>query len=346
MKPSFKSPYEPSVGFASDAEQQVTSDQAPFNAIKASEQISISQVKALILAAEYSSFSKAASALQISQPSLSRHIKEIERAFGKKLFTRTSNGVALTDAGTAFMPQAKSLLEAYDEVVSLVVKRKIDQIQTLNVAASHSIGPVIHGLLTSKLKSMPRSVGLQLSVMSSEDVLTQVAEHRVEFGVCAEMGGHPDIRYTPVLEAQLGLIAPLGCDLPEHIMSLDDLGSVPLIRLADTAPITRLLTRERVHFPAYFNSSMRFSCLSSAMDLMRRQCIAAVGTGIGASLLPASDFRFVPLPNLLPKMIVHLVSARQLSDDVEREDMRDLVCASIHESPWHISVHRLNLLRA
>lgn len=318
--------------------------------IKASEQISEQQVKALTAAAGCLSFSRAASVLHMSQPAFSKCIKDMEQALGCELFTRTRQGVLLTAAGAAFLPHARSMVEAYDELHSFVAARRMGRRQTLRVAASLSIGPVIQAALLRNLQAKSPGAALQLSVMNSGDVLEQVASHRVEFGLCGDVQGdgtgNTELRCTPVLEAQLGLIVPSGCALPERIRALQDLSAVPMVRLADAAPVTGLLRRAGLQFPAYFNSPMVFSCLSSAMDLMRRQSLATVGTGIGASLLPAQDFRFVPLPDLLPRMIVHLVSARRLSVDDELERLRDVVRLGVHDSPWHTSVRRLNLMRA
>lgn len=49
--------------------------------------------------AELGSINKAATDLQISQPSLSRHVSSLEAELGVQLFTRTQGGVQLTDAG-------------------------------------------------------------------------------------------------------------------------------------------------------------------------------------------------------------------------------------------------------
>ena len=64
--------------------------------------------------AQHRSFSRAADALQIAQPSLSEQIRKLEEELGAPLFERTSRGVVLTDAGEALLPKARAVLAQAD----------------------------------------------------------------------------------------------------------------------------------------------------------------------------------------------------------------------------------------
>lgn len=61
-------------------------------------------------------FRKAANALFISQPPLSRQIRELEEELGARLFTRNNKQVALTDAGKYFLNETSILLDRLEEV--------------------------------------------------------------------------------------------------------------------------------------------------------------------------------------------------------------------------------------
>lgn len=69
-------------------------------------------LRAFIAVAEESSVTKAAARLHISQPPLSRHIRQLEEELGITLFIRHRTGVRLTDAGTSLLEKAKVLAAA------------------------------------------------------------------------------------------------------------------------------------------------------------------------------------------------------------------------------------------
>ena len=66
--------------------------------------------------AEHGSFVRAAAALHISQPALSRSIQNLERSFGSELFLRSSGGVVPTDLGRLYIERARDLLRMADEL--------------------------------------------------------------------------------------------------------------------------------------------------------------------------------------------------------------------------------------
>ena len=69
-------------------------------------------VRYFIVVAEHRHFGRAAAALRVAQPSLSRQIRRLEQQLGVRLLDRTSQGTRLTEAGEVFLPRAKALLRS------------------------------------------------------------------------------------------------------------------------------------------------------------------------------------------------------------------------------------------
>lgn len=95
-----------------------------------------------IVVAKELSFSRAADELYISQPALSRQIKNLEDELGVTLFLRQPSGLVLTEAGSFFLDQAKDIL-----------RRSHDVVQNIQVRFNHKSESLTIGYFTVLLQS-------------------------------------------------------------------------------------------------------------------------------------------------------------------------------------------------
>jgi DNA-binding transcriptional LysR family regulator len=98
-----------------------------------------------VAVAEDLHFTRAAERLYVSQPALSKQIRALEQRLGTELLRRDRHTVALTAAGRALLPHARSVLAAWEEGVAAVEAAKAEQRSTLTVGMSTS--PARGGLL-------------------------------------------------------------------------------------------------------------------------------------------------------------------------------------------------------
>ncbi len=78
--------------------------------------IELKQLRQVVALAEHGSFVRAAAALHISQPALSRSIQSLEAQFGSELFLRSSGGAVPSDLGRLYIERARDLLRMADEL--------------------------------------------------------------------------------------------------------------------------------------------------------------------------------------------------------------------------------------
>ena len=76
--------------------------------------MTLQQLHYFLTTAEHGSFSEAARALHLAQPSVSEQVRQLEGELGVELFARVGRGVVLTEAGRAFRPEAERVLADLD----------------------------------------------------------------------------------------------------------------------------------------------------------------------------------------------------------------------------------------
>ncbi len=77
--------------------------------------LSSNELRAVVAVAEYRSFVAAAASLKISQPALTRRIKQVEQELRVTLFSRSTRHVSVTEAGKRFASHAERLLAQRSE---------------------------------------------------------------------------------------------------------------------------------------------------------------------------------------------------------------------------------------
>lgn len=79
--------------------------------------VELRHLRYFVATAEMLNLTKAAARLRVAQPALSRQIRDLEEEIGTPLFERTQRGLTLTEPGTAFLPEARGILQKASEAV-------------------------------------------------------------------------------------------------------------------------------------------------------------------------------------------------------------------------------------
>src|SRR4051794_36398883 len=83
--------------------------------------MTLQQLQYFLAAADHGSFSRAAAALHLAQPSLSEQVRRLEAELGVALFQRAGRGLTLTEAGRVLRPHAERTLEEAEAARASVV---------------------------------------------------------------------------------------------------------------------------------------------------------------------------------------------------------------------------------
>jgi len=137
----------------------------------------IAALHAFTAVAEHASFSEAAEHLFLTQPAVSKRVRQLEEDLGVALFDRIGRKVSLTEAGRALLPRARRLLNDANEIRRVLSDLAGDVAGQLVMGTSHHIG--LHRL-PAPLRQFTREhpqVELDIRFMDSE-----AACHAVEIG--------------------------------------------------------------------------------------------------------------------------------------------------------------------
>lgn len=116
---------------------------------------------------EAGGFRRAAETLFVAQPSLSKHIRELEAELGTKLFERSNVGVHLTPAGRNLLVESKAILERIDNLRSAVSAGQGSLRGSVRIGAPASIAALLSGPLAQRVRSTYPELHLVCSVDGS-----------------------------------------------------------------------------------------------------------------------------------------------------------------------------------
>ncbi|HMP81514.1 MAG TPA: transcriptional activator NhaR [Verrucomicrobiota bacterium] len=130
--------------------------------------------------AKEGSLSRAAAKLHVSQPSISEQIRELENALGEKLFRRDGRNNKLTDTGQVVFNYAEEIFTLGRELMSTVKQRPGLRALRLNVGVGDSFPKLVTNEILKPVFAMPQSVHVVCREGKMEDLLAQLAAHRLD----------------------------------------------------------------------------------------------------------------------------------------------------------------------
>ena len=145
--------------------------------------IDLMRLKAFIYAAENLSFSEAAKELNLTQPTVSHHIKTLETSLNVELFTRSGNTLRLTEAGRLLLPFAHKLIHQANEVQEMMLSLQQNVVGHLRIACSTTAGKFILPQLAARF--CQRFPGIMVSILACtpQHIVPQLLEGEANLAV-------------------------------------------------------------------------------------------------------------------------------------------------------------------
>ena len=136
--------------------------------------------------AKEGSLARAAAKLRVSQPSISGQIRELEAAFGEKLFRRAGRNNVLTDAGHVVFGYADEIFALGAEMMNAVRQRPGSRTLRLYVGVADSFPKLVTNEILKPVFTLPQEVHAICREGKMEDLLAQLAAHRLDIVLADE----------------------------------------------------------------------------------------------------------------------------------------------------------------
>jgi DNA-binding transcriptional LysR family regulator len=246
---------------------------------------SLRQLEYLVAAAHHGGAARAAQALHVSQPSISKAISELEALWGERLFVRLhARGLEVTAAGAARVRQARAVLR---QAQALLAPRAVALQGLLRVGCLSTLGPRYLPDILSRLRAAHPEIEVQLFEGDTESLTRQLERGALDVALLYDLGLARSVRLVPVADLQPYALLPWGHALARQTrLKLVDLVREPLILIG--------LPHSRDYFLSLFRAAgvtPHIAFESPSMEMVR----TLVANGLGVSLLttrPARDISY------------------------------------------------------
>lgn len=236
--------------------------------------ITLAQMRMLEAVARYESFSRAAEALGVSQPSVSAQIRALEARYRLRLIARHGHDIRPTPAAEALLPKMRALLALAEEIESAL--RAERDLLTGALRVGYSTHQFVMPALSRFMAAHP-GVRLEARSMASYDLLDMLRRGALEAAFCTLPGAEPDLDCLELRREEVVLMVPAGHRLAQAgVVDWATIARTPLIRREPASGTRRV-----------FDAAAAAAGVApiTALDLgswesMRAAVIAGIGVGV------------------------------------------------------------------
>ncbi|MCA0920686.1 LysR substrate-binding domain-containing protein [Pseudooceanicola nanhaiensis] len=270
------------------------------------------QIEYFVAVGEEGSIAQAAGKVNVSSPSISAAITQLEAEFGLQLFARKhAHGLALTQAGRQFLVQAKTLLAEADRLNGLA-NEIIGRVRgPLNVGCLLTFAQIVLPHLRRSFITRYPDVQFRQFERDQQAIFDGLRNAELDIALTYDLEIPPDLEFVPLF------------DLPPYVMLPDnhDLANRRSISVAELAPYPMILLDLPYSGPYFLSvfsdAGVTPNVVERTRDMEVMKSLVANGFGYSiANIRHSSDcaadgkrLRFVPLTGNMRPMRMGLMSA-------------------------------------
>ncbi len=175
------------------------------------------------------SFTKAANELFVTQPAITKHVKELESEFSIKLFDRVGNKVVLTPAGATLFSYTEQIAALHNEIKFELSQLKGNVEGTLRIGASTTIAQYVIPPVLAKFYHQFPEIKLSLINGNTEYIEQRLLKNEIDIGIVEGKPTNQDIRYAPFLNDELLAFTSAQNSIISETVSKEEFLSLPFV---------------------------------------------------------------------------------------------------------------------
>ena len=241
----------------------------------------LKQLEYFVRVAELGSFTRAALALDVAQPALSRQVRLLEVELRQNLLTRNGRGATPTDAGKLLLEHGRGILHQVERAREELGRVRGALAGRVAIGLPPSLARVITVPLTRAFRAQLPEASLSISEGLSVTMQEWLHTGRLDIAVLYNATHAPDIEITPLMEEELLLVQPrppgLAEEPPPPPVPLADVAALPLVIPSRPNAIRMHVEAEMAAIGVRPTVALEIDGVSAILDL--------VADGAGAALL-------------------------------------------------------------
>lgn len=168
--------------------------------------VTLNQLRAFVAVSREGSFTRAAEVLEMSQPSVTAAIKQMEAVLGFKLFDRSTKALRLTKASTTFLPGIERILDELDATLSDFQSVADGTQGNVSVAVLPSVASNVLPHTIKSFSAAYPNIRISLRDDNSSGVRERVLSGEVDLGVAGRTERPDGLYFEPLIRDPFGAV--------------------------------------------------------------------------------------------------------------------------------------------
>jgi LysR family transcriptional regulator, nitrogen assimilation regulatory protein len=275
----------------------------------------LKQLEYFVRVAELGSFTRAAIALDVAQPALSRQVRLLEVELRQNLLTRNGRGAAPTEAGKLLLEHGRGILHQVERAREELGRVRGALAGRVAIGLPPSVAKVMAVPLIREFRQRMPEATLSISEGLSVGMHESLASGRLDIALLYNASPSPDIELTPLLEEPLFLVQRQSgkTSTKPRPVRLRDIANLPLVIPSRPNAIRMLVESEMANLGCRPQVALEIDGVAAILDLVEDGAGSAIlsRNAVATSARPqAFAMRAISGPGLRSKLAMAMSSQR------------------------------------